>query len=230
MRDMRRAFTLIELLVVISIIAILAAMLLPGVKLVRDAARAAGCASNLRQISLAMQAYADEQEDRFPPLNLAGNAGNSLWWTNLLDASGVLEIPAGHWKLQTWGNVTGGIYRCKAVSDDMIIWGGGYGLPNAGHAFGTYDVAVRRASVTRSAMRGLVAEAESTNQSVTWKTKLALDCPKELNWSVIGGARAAARHGGGRSVNVAFMDGHVAATLYDDLRNNLNDVWRHDAP
>jgi prepilin-type N-terminal cleavage/methylation domain-containing protein len=54
---MKRGFTLIELLVVIAIIAVLIALLLPAVQAAREAARRAQCASNLRQIGLAMQNY-----------------------------------------------------------------------------------------------------------------------------------------------------------------------------
>lgn len=65
---MKRGFTLIELLVVISIIAILAAMLMPVIGLVRDQAKAANCLSNLRQIAMAHLAYAQENEELIPTL------------------------------------------------------------------------------------------------------------------------------------------------------------------
>lgn len=51
------AFTLIELLVVISIIALLAAMLLPAIGMVRKSAQSAVCSNNFRQIGLAAGAY-----------------------------------------------------------------------------------------------------------------------------------------------------------------------------
>ncbi len=62
----RRGFTLIELLVVIAIIAILAAFLFPTFAKVRDNARRASCASNLRQVSMALMQYADDNEERYP--------------------------------------------------------------------------------------------------------------------------------------------------------------------
>jgi prepilin-type N-terminal cleavage/methylation domain-containing protein/prepilin-type processing-associated H-X9-DG protein len=60
------AFTLVELLVVITVIAILAALLLPALSNAKESARRARCASNLRQILVGARMYADENDDRFP--------------------------------------------------------------------------------------------------------------------------------------------------------------------
>ncbi|MCJ8331807.1 MAG: type II secretion system protein [Lentisphaeria bacterium] len=61
-----RHFTLIELLVVITIIAILAAMLLPVLTRAKEKARQAVCMSNLKEIGIAYTLVADENEDKFP--------------------------------------------------------------------------------------------------------------------------------------------------------------------
>lgn len=60
----RRGFTLIELLVVIAIIAILAAILFPVFARARMKAIQNNCLSNLKQLGLAFQMYATDNDDR----------------------------------------------------------------------------------------------------------------------------------------------------------------------
>jgi prepilin-type N-terminal cleavage/methylation domain-containing protein/prepilin-type processing-associated H-X9-DG protein len=77
-----RGFTLVELLVVISILAILVALLLPAVSMVRKQARSTVCRSDQRQLGMAFGLYANDHEDQiasakqYPP----NGTINDLWF------------------------------------------------------------------------------------------------------------------------------------------------------
>ena len=71
----RRGFTLIELIVVIAIIAILAAILFPVFARAREKARQSSCLSNVKQLMLAVQQYAQDYDERMP------RHGNSPDWS-----------------------------------------------------------------------------------------------------------------------------------------------------
>lgn len=80
---MRRAFTLIELLVVIAVIALLIGILLPALAGARGSSKGAVCLSNLRQLSLGWNAYAEENKDVMVPHrapDLPGGVSNPANW------------------------------------------------------------------------------------------------------------------------------------------------------
>lgn len=76
----RRGFSLVEMLVVIATIAVLAAMLFPILQAAQGKARDATCASNIHEMSLAVQMYAQDHDGVFPVSYVARKTGPYYSW------------------------------------------------------------------------------------------------------------------------------------------------------
>jgi len=79
-RANQSGFTLIELLVVIAMIAILAALLLPALGRAKAKAREISCVNRLKQWTLALVMYKDENEDWLPRESfIPGGVKRNIW-------------------------------------------------------------------------------------------------------------------------------------------------------
>ncbi len=87
----KAGFTLVELLVVIAIIAILAAILFPVFASAKMAAKRTMSASNLHQIGLAWNMYANDADDGMMRVLTAGPAGKLIYWWGSWDGTVLRE-------------------------------------------------------------------------------------------------------------------------------------------
>ena len=88
-----KAFTLIELLTVISVIAILAALLLPALSIAKEEARKIHCVSNIKQITVGIISYSENWEFEAPPFLYNNNHLSYADYTyigNKWDGMGIL--------------------------------------------------------------------------------------------------------------------------------------------
>lgn len=126
-----KAFTLIELLVVIAIIALLMAILIPVLRSAREQGYRVVCMSNLKQLTMAWLAYADEHDGKLFSGRAFGRTQHSRkgrtvilqGWAGELIVGKVSVPEFGKGALWPWiRNVD--IYRCrKGFPGHMVTYG-----------------------------------------------------------------------------------------------------------
>ena len=216
----RTPFTLIELLVVIAIIAILAAMLLPALSAARDRAKTANCLSNLKSIQLAYQMYSADYNGALLPPTFNLWTG---WWGSVIPdyvagyKCGVLgylrdaEYQSGDWKVFQcpaeplgFGNwSTDGLLPYTHYSMNSRLVGKGYGMATGNSSGQTPIQPCSEVQLTDASRAVIFFDARSQNQYVNDLTFLVDQVTRK------GVAENPLRHGGNRSLNCGFFDGHA---------------------
>lgn len=226
LRTSAAAFSLIELLVVISIIAVLAAMLLPALGMVRGAARNVSCQSHLRQIGFGISAYTADNEGCLP-LGSRNDGGN--WAQTILDtldsdyASGLFRCPSATIPLGV---------RHYGAHFNLFAMEGRIPVPPATTVGGwRARVGTTRELRTDGVLVFDMSQAVSTGNGKTLPTEIGImwdwysqtgtdnrttiNTPANVDTDAWGLDRY--RHNGNRSANFLWGDMRVSARAYTDM-------------
>ena len=233
----RRWFTLLELLIVIAIIAILTALSLPALNRARERANSIDCVSNLKQIQLALNGYANDSQDAFPCYDLPETVPGptSYNWIYLLYQGKYLT--------------NGGVFICRSqrrktddtdakfLADPLSVKlynNGSYGYNF--YYLGTRDIEIRPDSskqwrvfcLTNGQLRKRVRNPSETISMVEvvragWPEQGAYTAMFEYcidkDPTTCAGL-VDPRHSSG--CNVAWVDGHVSSVTSIDRKNPYN--------
>lgn len=202
----RRALTLIELLCVISIIALLIGLLLPALSRARENARTTACLSNLRQMVVAANIYAQHSAGRYP----IARWGSDNWDFSIVGGKAVGGLL---WR----GKTDMRIQQCPSFdgkSNTLLdpYTGYNYNTSYIGHGQGeTIEPPVKLVQVRQPSQTAIFGDGEYYNGANKFM-RAPFPHRGDLSTTTRAAGTQGFRHRG--ATNVAFCDGH-AETLRD---------------
>jgi prepilin-type N-terminal cleavage/methylation domain-containing protein/prepilin-type processing-associated H-X9-DG protein len=211
----RRAFTLIELLVVIAVIAILMAILMPALNRAREQGKRAACLSNLKQLALSWNLYADDNEGRMVNANTGTSAptvrGEKGCWVYWSDPSSATEeqrrLRLRDGLLYRYGPSVS-LFKCPTGIRGEVVT---YSIPDALNGYYYIPGAKDQIRTLRTQIRNLSQQIVFLDEGRLSPSSWTIWYDQERWWDQI-----TARHGDG--TNFAFADGHSEYWKWKDPR------------
>jgi len=246
-----KAFTLIELLVVIAIIAILMAIIMPALNLVKKKAATTACLSNTKNLALGWYMYHSDNDGRIMSCEDTAKepGGTFVGWCGVpRDESGATlsntqTSPAVTDEDEIRGIQRGvlfpyvkdpGVYHCPADNQRKSLYDGtnvfvSYGMPyclyrNTNKGSADYNLQIRRFDeISRPATRYIFVESAETRN---WNSShhFVLGTPEQTNLDEWGWWGPMAVNHGDSSV-LGFCDGHSEVRKWRD-RFTIDRVYK----
>lgn len=209
MKTLVKTFTLIELLVVIAIIAILASMLLPALGKARETAKNSKCKSQLKQLGLYFQLYADNNDEFLPRCKSTTIANSYCGSANLMPSKEYVGYD------HTTGYTKDSIYKCPSADPSETYKNVGYGY---NYYLGYYDGKGKLSQHRYHSKTVLLIEKGwiTTTNNYPWYAVAPSDASR-LEGYILGKRHNAV-------ANMVFIDGHVTGRK-DNPPSDGSDVF-----
>jgi len=221
-----RAFSLLELLVIIAVIGLLITVLMPALARVRMTVSTAVCATNVKQMAMAMQLYTNDNDNFIFPLKTTEMAPSGTWWWFGFEAAGgptvegnrILDRERG--RLWQYYEVSDSIELCPSFAVDSprykpkytTHWST-YGLPQK-----LTNPAVPT-SIDQIAQPAAMLAFADCAQINTWQLPASAGNPMFEQWFYVDRTLQTVHYVHDRHANASMFDGHVRI-LKPDLKLN----------